>query len=32
MSLRLLPLAAALFALPVFAQETPAEPKQEPMP
>jgi carboxyl-terminal processing protease len=32
MSLRLLPLAAALFALPVFAQETPAEPKQDPAP
>jgi len=32
MSLRLLPLAAALFALPAFAQETPAEPKQDPAP
>lgn len=32
MSLRLLPLAAALFALPVFAQETPAEPRQDPAP
>ncbi|KQY50563.1 peptidase S41 [Lysobacter sp. Root494] len=33
MSLRLLPLAAALFALPVFAQETPAsEPKEDPAP
>jgi carboxyl-terminal processing protease len=33
MSLRLLPLAAALFALPAFAQETPAsEPKSDPAP
>lgn len=33
MSLRLLPLAAALFALPAFAQETPAnEPREDPAP